>query len=59
MFTSLFRGQEGNAKVEYSPNPNGKKGIARWTNRRGVEAFRYQGIMLGIGFRRFHQDPSF
>lgn len=51
--------QTGDAKVEFSPNPDGSKYDARWTVRKGVGAFRFESRTIGIGHRRYYQDPSF
>jgi hypothetical protein len=49
----------GDAKFEYSPNPDGRKFTARWTVRDGKGAYRYDGRAIGVGHRRYYQDPSF
>lgn len=51
--------QTGDAEVEYSPNPQGEMHIARWTVRHGLVAYRYDSRTVGVGHRRYYQDPHF
>lgn len=51
--------QTGDAEIEYAPNPDGSKYDARWTVRGGVGAFRYDSRTVGVGHRRYYQDPHF
>jgi hypothetical protein len=49
----------GDAEFTYSPNPKSEVHTARWSVRRGEGAYRYDGRILGVGHRKFWQDPSF
>lgn len=49
----------GDWKGEYEPNPDAEKRTVRWTIRGGVGGWRYQGQMVGVGFRNHYIDPCF
>lgn len=50
---------DGNWEGTFEANPHATLETARWTTRKGVSAYRADGRVVGVGHRRFYQDPSF